>query len=59
MNFCGSGKVLVHPDLDRPILSSIQPLFTDLVHFENIADAADLQKRMTQYSFFISNPIFY
>lgn len=42
------GKVLVHPDLDRPILSSIQPLFTDLIHFENIADAADLQKRMTQ-----------
>lgn len=40
---------MVHPSLDRPILSSIQPMFAHLVHFENIPGLEDLQKRMIRY----------
>lgn len=40
---------MVHPSLDRPILSSIQPMFAHLVHFENIPGLEELQKRMIRY----------
>lgn len=44
------GYVMVHPSLDRPILSSIQPMFAHLVHFENIPGLEELQKRMISES---------
>lgn len=39
----------MHPSLMRPILSKVQPMHTDVIHFENYAGFDNIRENILTY----------